>query len=172
MIVIVLDNVESVTESLEMIKTLDEDIKSEIPTFQDIIENYRKIKSMNKEFTKCEQCSGTGKVLTKGMYDSWVCKKCNGTGKTISSIECDSSCICPDCMSKNQVVESWNPINTAPMNTPVFIKDEDGDIGIGVCCEIIRNNRDFKLVKNKAWKNYFNVLGDPMFWMPINWPGV
>jgi hypothetical protein len=154
--VIVLDNIESAMELLEMIKTFE---------------------SMNKGFTKCEQCNGTGEVCAKGMYDSWVCKKCNGTGKTIISIdptptECDSNCICPDCMSKKQVVESWNPIDSAPMNTPVFVKDADNDIGIGICKEVVRGYNALGEVRTRAWKLHFATLGDPVFWLPINWPGV
>lgn len=104
----------------------------------------------------CDQCKGTGDYETRVENRVYCkCKNCNGTGKL-------------DAL----VIESWNPIDTAPMDTPVFIKDEDGDIGIGVCCEIIRNYQGLGVVRNKAWKIYFNTLGDPMFWLPINWPGV
>jgi hypothetical protein len=113
------------------------------------------ISHISKHMVDCDLCNGAG-FNVHGSNGDIKCKKCNGSGEIESTL----------------VIEGWKPIDTALMNTPVFIKDEDGDIGIGVCCEIVRNYRDLGVVRNKAWKIYFNTLGDPKFWLPINWPEV
>jgi hypothetical protein len=69
------------------------------------------------------------------------------------------------------IVESWKPIETAPIGTPVFVKDENGKIGIGIKYESIRND-GLGVVQSKVYKVYFNTLDEVKFWLPINWPGV
>lgn len=110
---------------------------------------------------KCDLCKGSGHERYENGYVNLnkTCRQCGGTGFTTGR------------STEAPVIESWEPIDTAPIDVPVWVKDDEGNIAIGVAHEIIYRFSKFGDMHQVAWKVYFNTIAKPEYWLPVNWPG-